>query len=134
MTETRHRYRICPPRMPIRGPGSSRQHIQRTEGRHVRVRRCDGTGWLCVAESGGEVAVISKGRRAWCVRTKTGTWYGEACTCAAPDHQTTTSGPSHARGQGDEKVVQLLERLAEPTCTPGRDGIVERFLRGIEVV
>ena len=36
--------------------------------------------------------------------------------------------------QGDEKLVQLLERLAKPTCTPGGDGTIESFLRGIEVV
>jgi hypothetical protein len=42
-------------------------------------------------------------------------------------------GPD-ARAQGDEKLVQLLERLAEPTRTPGGDGTVESFLRGIEVV
>ncbi len=34
--------------------------------------------------------------------------------------------------QGDEKLVQLLERLAHPL--PGADGIVESFLRGMELV
>src|ERR1700685_611065 len=33
--------------------------------------------------------------------------------------------------QGDEKLVQLLERLAHPILHPG-DGTVESFLRGIE--
>ena len=36
--------------------------------------------------------------------------------------------------QGDEKLVQLLERLAKPTCTPGGDGSVEGLLGGIEFV
>jgi hypothetical protein len=33
--------------------------------------------------------------------------------------------------QGDEKRVQLLERLAKPTLHSGGDGTVESFLRGI---
>src|ERR1700733_1231595 len=38
---------------------------------------------------------------------------------------------SRASGQGDEKLVQLRERLGHPTLHPG-DGSVESFLRGIE--
>src|SRR5262249_41456716 len=52
----------------------------------------------------------------------------------ASSSSATTSSPSHARAQGDEKLAQLLERLAHPTSTPGGDGTVESFLRGIEVV
>src|SRR5689334_11909639 len=33
-----------------------------------------------------------------------------------------------ARAQADEKIVQLLERLAHPMDTPGGDGLVESFL------
>src|SRR5215471_10346670 len=40
---------------------------------------------------------------------------------------------SHARAQGDEKLVQLLERLAHNIRSPGA-GSVESFLRGIELV
>jgi hypothetical protein len=41
----------------------------------------------------------------------------------------------HSRSaQGDEKLIQLLERLAHSTRTPRGDGTVESFLRGIEVV
>ena len=38
-----------------------------------------------------------------------------------------------ARAQGDEKLVQLLERLDHRIRRPGA-GSVERFLRGIELV
>jgi hypothetical protein len=38
-----------------------------------------------------------------------------------------------ARAQGDEKLVQLLERLGHPTLHPG-DRILECILRGIEFV
>src|SRR5688572_32388893 len=40
---------------------------------------------------------------------------------------------SHARAQGDEKLVQLLERLDHRIRRPGA-GRVESFLRGIELV
>src|SRR6476620_4757395 len=49
------------------------------------------------------------------------------------DRESMTSWPSHARAQGDEKIVQLLERLAHRIRRPGA-GSVERFLRGIEFV
>jgi hypothetical protein len=39
---------------------------------------------------------------------------------------------SSGRAQGDEELVQLLERLAHPL--PGGDGTVESFLRGMELV
>ena len=45
----------------------------------------------------------------------------------------TTSRLSDARPQGDEKLVQLRERLGHPTLHPG-DGTVESFLRGIKFV
>src|ERR1700733_10759258 len=35
--------------------------------------------------------------------------------------------------QRDEKFVQLRELTADPACAPRRDGLVESFLRGIEV-
>lgn len=44
-----------------------------------------------------------------------------------------TVGHSYARAQGDEKLVQLRERLGHSTLHPG-DGTVESFLRGIEFV
>src|SRR6188474_3446179 len=52
---------------------------------------------------------------------------------AAADARSTTSWPSHARAQGDEKLVQLLERLSHRIRRP-RAGGVESFLRGIELV
>src|SRR5678815_5724521 len=44
--------------------------------------------------------------------------------------------PSHARAQSEENLVQLLELLGRRTCSarPGGDGLVETFLRGIELV
>jgi hypothetical protein len=51
----------------------------------------------------------------------------------AADARSTPSRPSHARAQGVEKLVQLLELLGHPTLHPG-DGTVESFLRGIEFV
>jgi hypothetical protein len=35
---------------------------------------------------------------------------------------------SHARARGDEKIVQLLECFAEPTCTPGGGGTVDKVV------
>ena len=40
--------------------------------------------------------------------------------------------PPYARAEGDEKLVQLLERVAGPTCTPGSNRPVESFVRGIK--
>src|SRR6185295_11099181 len=45
---------------------------------------------------------------------------------------TTTPSPSHARAQGEEKLVQLRERLDRRIRRPGA-GSVESFLRGIEL-
>jgi hypothetical protein len=45
-----------------------------------------------------------------------------------------TLRPFHRRARRDEKLVELFERFAEPTCTAGGDSLVERFLRGIEVM
>src|SRR5215831_13540013 len=50
-----------------------------------------------------------------------------------PTARSTTSRPSHARAQADEKLVQLLECLAHRIRCPGAGG-VESFLRGIEFV
>src|SRR5262245_6580633 len=44
-----------------------------------------------------------------------------------------TSLPFRARAQSDEKLVQLLERLAHRVRRPSA-GSVESFLRGIELV
>jgi hypothetical protein len=44
-----------------------------------------------------------------------------------------TVGHSYARAQGDEKLVQLRERLGHSTLHPG-DGTVESILGGIEFV
>src|SRR3984957_715150 len=41
---------------------------------------------------------------------------------------------SRVQAQGDEKLIQLLERLANSTRTTRRNRSVESFLRGIEVV
>jgi hypothetical protein len=40
---------------------------------------------------------------------------------------------AHAPAQGDKKLVQLLELLAECARSAGGDRLIERFLRGIEV-
>src|SRR5262245_23997076 len=56
----------------------------------------------------------------------------DAQASSAGAARSTTSSPSHARAQGDEKLVQLLELLGHPTL-PAR-GTVESFLRGIELV
>jgi hypothetical protein len=40
------------------------------------------------------------------------------------------SRPFHARAQGGEELVQLLERLAHSRRAPGGDGGVERFPEG----
>src|SRR5215471_8003352 len=45
---------------------------------------------------------------------------------------TATSGLPHARAQGDEKLVQLLERLDHSVRKAGA-GSVESFLRGVEI-
>src|SRR5436190_17860983 len=50
-----------------------------------------------------------------------------------PEFRKGGSWPSHARAQGAEKLVQLLERLAHRIRRPGA-GSVESFLRGIELV
>src|SRR6185437_943777 len=51
----------------------------------------------------------------------------------APNRRSTTSSPSHARAQGNEKLVQLGERLHH-RVRRASTGSVESFLRGIELV
>src|SRR5687767_12684305 len=52
--------------------------------------------------------------------------------CAAA-RRDPTSWPSRARAQGEEKLVQLRERLDHRIRRPGA-GSVQSFLRGIELV
>jgi hypothetical protein len=44
-----------------------------------------------------------------------------------PTARSTTSRPPHARAQGDEKLVQLLELLGHPTLH-SRNRVIESFL------
>ena len=60
-------------------------------------------------------------------RTRPPDEVGRPLIAGQPTPSSMTSRASYARSQGDEKLVQLLELLACPTCAPRGDCIVESF-------
>jgi hypothetical protein len=57
-------------------------------------------------------------------------WSSARTGSAAIGREIDDSMPAEACAQGGENAVELVARLVHPIRAPGRDGFVERFLRG----